>query len=400
MESQNVKLYEIKKTISEQEFLRAVVIRMGISEETPSNVLDGEFGQVTCENHHFVSMGGSAKVRCSASIGHDYQVEKKEYDHINKRYKTIQKTETQWSPYQTTHFAENAVGFAENSENPRPETAATFRKLVTSIPRDELITIDTTSGDVLMEKGFREVKDTAINASMEDMKADAVLQAKKALPGDRYKDFSASADVDVRYGANYVVPCHKVSYSFFGESHCVLAYANGKCMLRGSIPIQSEQAKPNKTASIVKGISLGLSLLLLILAVCSLQSLVLPWIVVALATIAFIAYKWLDIHHRKGLNHKKVKAKYSAVIRILNEKGLRPLSEQEQKEFLGTYKKGHKRAMTFGDAFVLVSYIVSLGLFLLNHDPDALVSILLTLALIGIPALIIYGLVLPYIKKQ
>lgn len=400
MENQNIKLYEIKKTISEEDFLRTIVVGLGMNEETPGDVFDGEFGNTTCENHHFVSIGGGAKVHCSASIGYDYRVEKEEYDHINKKYKTVYETETKWSPYQTTYSTENAVGFSENREKTDANGAKAFRKLMTTIRRDELISVDETLPDeILAEKGFTEVKDEALKSAFEDMKSDAIQQSKNTLPGDRYKDFLATAEVDLQYSENYVVPCHHVTYTYSGEPYHMEAYANGSCIVRGRIPKQSDDIKSNKLGKIVQGISIALSLLLLICAVSFIREPIFPSVIAVLATVAIVSHNWIDIRYRKDFNHQKVKAKKNAVIKILKEKGLRPLSEQEEQEFKSVYKKGHKRIKSYGNVFTLAFYIISLGLFLLNNNPDTLVYILLTIMFVGIPALIFYGLVIAPRKK-
>ena len=392
MTDQSVKFYEVKQTRNEKDFLRAVVIGLGTSTETPADVFDGEFGEVACKKRQIVSVGGSAKVRCSASIGQDHQVEKEEYDHINRKYKTVTETKTEWSPFQTVYFAERAVGFAENAEGSDQGNAKAFRKLLERIGSDELIPITEITDEALEKQGFSDIKNETLQASLEDMKADAIGQCRKSLPGDRYKDFSATAEADVRYSKLYTVPYHDMTYHYSGNQYYMQAYASGECIVRGSIPKKDVKAKPNRTGIIFNAVSLLLSLILMVCAACSFESAVVPWIVAALATIAFILYKCFDVHYRKRLNHADVLEKQSKVIKILAEKGLDPLTERELNTFKNHYKKGHKHEMTYGEAFTLILYIASVIWFLVNYSQMSLINILLALMFVGLPVLIIYGL--------
>lgn len=400
MENQNIKFYEIKKTISEKDFLRTIIVGLGTSQETPADVFNGEFGNISCKNLQIVSIGGSAKVHCSASIGHDYQVEKKEYDHINKKYTTVYRTETKWEPYQTTYFAEKAVGFSENSEKSNDKNTKAFRYLLADICPEELIPMTELTKEAFESKGFSDIKNEAVQTALDDMKADAIRQSQKALPGDRYKDFSATVEVNAQYSVNYIVPYHDMTYKYSGEPYYMQAYANGECIVRGSIPKQEKQEKPNTLGKIFNIASLTLSLILLICAVSFLESHVFPGVIAALATVAFVLYKFFDVNYRKNSNQSKVLAKKNEVVKILASKGLSPLSEQELDKFTNAYKKGHKHRMTFGETFTLLSYIVSMFLFLLNYNSDALVPMVMMLFFIGLPALLIYGLVIVPKKKK
>lgn len=400
MENQNIKFYEIKKTISEKDFLRTIIVGLGTSQETPSDVFNGEFGNISCKTLQIVSIGGSAKVHCSASIGHDYEIEKKEYDHINKRYTTVRRTETEWEPYQTTYFAEKAVGFSENSEKSNDNNTKAFRNLLADICPEELIPMTELTKEAFESKGFTDIKNEAIQASLDDMKADAIRQSQKALPGDRYKDFSATVEVNAQYSVNYIVPYHDMTYKYSGEPYYMQAYANGECIVRGSIPKQEKQEKPNILGKIFNLASLALSLILMICAFSFLELPVFPWVIAVLATLAFVLYKFFDVSYRKSRNHGKVLEKKNQVIKILASKGLNPLSDRELDKFTKAYKKGHKHKMTFGEIFTLLFYIASIFLFLLNYDSDALVPMLMMLIFIGLPALIIYGLVIVPKKKK
>lgn len=400
MEEQNVRFYEIKKTISEEDFIRTIIVGLGTSKETPADVFDGEFGEVNCERQHFVSVGGTAKVYTNASIGYDHEEKELKYNNITNKLEESYETVTDWRPYQSTYFDENAVGFSENVENPSFADSSAFRDMLSRVKGDEVISIDEVSDEILKKKGFGEIKDEAVKFSIEDMKASAIQKSEESLPGDRYRDFSASSEIDAEYSENYIVSCHNMTYTYSGEPYHLKAYANGECVVRGSIPKTGKNEKKNALGGITKAVSLVLSVLLMICVMSFMLSPVIVSIVAALATIAFAFHKWVDISYRKGANRKSVNKKKNAVIKILLAKGLAPLSQDELNEFNYNYKTGHKHKMTVGEAFPLVFYIISFGLFLLNYKQISLVNILMIAMFVGIPALIIYGLVIAPKKKK
>ena len=397
MKKEDVKCYQIEQTLSKDDFLRTIIVGLGTSTETPSDVFTGKFENIACEKHNFVSTEGSASVRYSASVGYDYQEEDFQYDHINKKYNKGMVTKTKWSPYQSTYQAEQTVGFCENKSNPASEEAIAFRKLLKNIEPQGKREIDNPTDKSVIAKDFEDVSEEIIKLSVEDMKTDVIQQCKKSLPGDRYRDFNAQVDVKLTGAAMYSVPCHSLKLKYKGNEYDMRAFAHGTCNVRGSLP-KAEEKKSN-IIGIVKTVSLLTSLLLMIFAICHLNP-VLAWIMAAVATVAFVSYKSLEIYSKKFFNHKKVLSKMNSVIQILAANGLAPLSEEEKQKFNVVYKKGHKSKMTYSEAFAWVFYIVSMVLFFINYNDIGLINIILVLAFVGIPAIIIYGLIIAPLKKK
>lgn len=397
MKKEDVKCYQIEQTLSKDDFLRTIIVGLGTSTETPSDVFTGKFENITCEKQNFVSTEGSASVRYSASVGYDYQEEDFQYDHINKKYNKVMVTKTNWSPYQSTYHSDQTVGFCENRANPDSKEAIAFRKLLKNIEPQGKCEIDNPTDKSVIAKEFEDVSEEIIKLSVEDMKTDAIQQCKKSLPGDRYKDFSAQVDVQLTGAAMYSVPCHSLKLKYKGNEYDMRAFAHGTCNVRGNIPKAEE--KKSSIIGIVKAVSLLTSLLLMIFAIFHLNP-VLAWIMAVVATVAFVSYKFLETYSKKVFNHKKVLSKMNSVIQILAANQLSPLSEEEKQKFNVVYKKGHKSKLTYSEAFAWVFYIISIILFFINYNDIGLINIILILAFVGIPAIIIYGLIIAPLKKK
>ena len=180
------------------------------------------------------------------------------------------------------------------------------------------------------------------------------------------------------------------------------AYGSGKCIVRGTVPKPSEaDVKENKndTVSILKFISIGMSVLLAIFSGMYIPWL--AWVAAILATATFISYKCMDVYDKKRKNRGTVKAKMDAVTKLLKEKGFAPLNDEETKRFNENYKTGHKhQKMTVIDGIALGFYGASLVLFLIKYVPS-IVSFLPTLILfVGLPVLLIVGLVIVPMKRR
>ena len=144
------------------------------------------------------------------------------------------------------------------------------------------------------------------------------------------------------------------------------AFAHGSCIVRGSIPKAGEEKKSNMIG-IAKAVSLGMSALLLVVALSFFVPAVLASIVAILATAVFVSYKVLEIYSKKNSNHNKVLNKKNAVEQILAANGLSPLDDEEKQKFKAMYKKGHKKQMTLSEAFAWVLYVMGIIMYFVNY---------------------------------
>ena len=403
MDIKDCKFYQIKKTVSENELIRSTIVELSANQDTPADVLDGTIEQITCQTKQFVFLRGTVEVRCNAMIGSDREVEYREYNNATDRMETKKKIETDWSPFQTTYTDRDSFGLCENGLNSGYDNMREFHRLVSDLTDEDMHQIDVYAEKELAEAGFTEVQESAMQGAMDIMTDITVDRCKASLPGDHYKDFSvSSANVDVRQCNNYTVPFYDIQYAYGGKTYPLCAYGSGTCTVRGTMPQPSaEDVKKNKNdaVSILKFISIGMSVLLAIFS--GLYIPWLAWIVTILATATFISYKCMDMYDKKRQNRGTVKAKMDAVTKLLQEKGFAPLNDEETKRFNENYKTGHKhKKMTISDGIALGFYGASLVLFLIKYVPS-IVSFLPTLILfVGLPVLLIVGLVIVPMKRR
>lgn len=394
MEPKNMGFFEIKKKVSKKDFLRNTLVTLGLNKETPSDIFDAEFEEIVLENKHFVGVGGSAEVKCSASIGHDYYVDEKNYNDYLKKVETKSVRKTNWSPYQTTYFAEKAWGFAENTEK---QGFLHFPSQV--MTQENLISLSNLSPEKLQEKGIKEVEIIALEQAHRNMICDAEYQCEKKLPGDRHEHVTCETKDSIQWYINVILAHYSMNYQYAGQTYSAEQYVNGQSEPYGKLPQQTVEEKADKKVKFFRIASIVLSVLLVMLSVKFYINIMAALIILALSTGVFAAYEWFEISDRKKRTCGKWISKRKALVEMLAKKGLDPLKEQEEKEFDNIIKTAHKLKFGVMEAMPIVAYIISVFFLLFAYSSTLLVNLLVYIPIIGIAALVIYGAII-FLKNK
>jgi len=336
MEIKDLGFFEVKKELSENDFQRKVLVNLGLNKEVPSDIFDAEFEDVVLENKHFVGFGGSAEVKCSASIGHDYYVDETHYNEFSKNVVKERVRKTNWSPYQTTYFAEDAWGFAENSENPSRNEFP-----VCAMAKGNFVSLNDLSQEELEEKGVKEVDNTVLKRARQDMISNAEYQCKETLPGDRYAHATFETKESITCYINVILARYSMNYKYAGQVYSMEQYVKGQWGPYGEPPKQTVEEKADKKVKILGIASCVISMLLIILSVRFHINAIVSWFIFALSTGVFAAYEWHEIRDRKKRSRGKWISKRKALVEMLAKKGLDPLNEQEEKQFSDIIKTAH-----------------------------------------------------------
>ena len=394
MEPKDMGIFEIKEKISKKDFLRAALVNIGLNQETPMDIFDSEFEDVATENCHFVGVGGSAEVKCSASVGHTYYVEETKYNEFSKKFEKNKVKKTNWTPYQTTYKAEKTWGFAENSENPSKNEFPDY--VVTSENR---ISLSGLSQEELQEKGIKEIDSSVLDRAHKAMISEAEYQCKNTLPGDTYKNVTCDTKESIKWYTNLVIARHSMKYRYAGKAYSIEQYANGRLEPQGQLPEKGDDEKADNKVKTLGIASFIISVILVVLFVRFRISATIAAIIFALSTALFAIYEWFEITDRKRRSTGKWITKRKALVEMLAKNGLEPLNEQEQKNFNDIIKNAHKLKFGIFEGMPICAYILSVFFLLFSYSSTLLAGFLVYIPLALVAILVIKG-VMVWIKSS
>lgn len=231
------KVYTVKKEVSEQQFLRKVLIELSKDQKSPSNVMDAKFGQVTEFTSEFLLLEADVEVNYSGSCGYDrqeqYQTTESKHLSEGDEY-TIggirrrasrsgsyevdvvkMRTVTDWRPHSgTLKKHTSSVELNEGNED--------AKRLLTPFVK----AMEEAKDESVVEEGTASVNAAAYQSAGETCER----KAKYAVswPGDRTRDEQYNCSTDVTGVECYIVPCYKVEFVYNGKKYCAIGVAFGK----------------------------------------------------------------------------------------------------------------------------------------------------------------------------
>ncbi len=233
---QFTKVFSVKKEVSEQQFLRNVLIGLTKDEKSPSNIMKAKFGKVVEFNSEILVLSADVEVNYSGSCGYDrqeqYQTTESKYikegeyytcNGVTKRasysgsvrvdvVKT--RTVTDWSPHNGTIKATKA-SFALNEDNGDEELANLFPKAFEEA-KDESV----------VEEGNATINLSAYESAIGICERKATYEVR--WPGDHHKDEKYNFKTDVDGVECYIVPCYMVEFEYNGKKYRARGLAIGK----------------------------------------------------------------------------------------------------------------------------------------------------------------------------
>lgn len=220
MEFQNV--FKVKKEVSEEQFLRNVLIGLSNDEKSPSNILDAKFDEVSEFQTEILGISADIAVNYSGTIGYDrqetYYETESYYDASlgKRRTKQVEKTRTvtDWQAYNGVLNTNEGV-YVSNIEYGDRDLDRLFSNALKQA-KDESV----------VEEGTASVNPDAYKLAVSACELSARFEVH--WPGDRQKDERYSFKTDVIDLLCYIVPCYKVFFEYNGENYMARGFAFGE----------------------------------------------------------------------------------------------------------------------------------------------------------------------------
>ena len=324
----DVNFYAIKPEFDQTEFLRSTYVNLAQDARTPDDIMSSTFNPTTSSHDFFILAKGEANISYSATVGYDYKVQYQERNSSGQLV-TKTKTETDWKPFSGTHRGEY-VGASQNNDTPNYWYAKSFRSSLAGAEDKNIISADQIDFETEAPKN---PTPQAISAVKHDIISSCESEAKRNLPGDRNKDFSANGTVELTKIESYSAPVYSVDYSYKDQTITNSAFAFGSYHRIGETVDVSQdlvnqvnkKTKPFNLASIAVS---ALTIIIMILATALQWSKVM--FLAGLPAIGLWVYNFITT--KKLLNNiveVNQNNKKEALKKLLEENKLEGLSEEE-----------------------------------------------------------------------
>ena len=216
------KVFKVKKEVSEEEFLRSVLIGLSRDEKSPSNIMDAKFDEVSEFQTEILGISADIVVNYSGTIGYDrkeiYYETESYYEVSSGKRKTRQvektRTVTDWQAYNGVLNTNEGV-YVSNVEYGDRDLDRLFYDAFKQA-KDESV----------VEEGTARVNSDAYKLAVSACESSARFEVH--WPGDRQKDERYSFKTDVIDLLCYMVPCYKVFFEYNGENYIARGFAFGE----------------------------------------------------------------------------------------------------------------------------------------------------------------------------
>lgn len=223
----------IKKEISEEEFLRRVLIELAGSSETPVDVVKAKFGEVKERIREVIHCKAHVETDYTASIGYDrieeYWDKEKKTEYINgekyERYVDVKKTRTvtDWKPY-SGHISGNTSSLAFNDDE--TDNSEVYKLLSKALR--------TFNMDNLLVEGEATVNSEGLSYAKYKCAKDIEFSVK--FPGDHYKDDRYNSDIEVLELFCYKLPFYEVRFTYDDKEYYACGFACGEVDVYTELP--------------------------------------------------------------------------------------------------------------------------------------------------------------------
>ena len=317
----------VKKEFDETAFLRNTLISISADASTPEDILDSEFDTTECFYENYLIVEGEANLNYTASIGYDRKVEYTEYNSTSKQYVKKTKTVTDWQAYSGMHSGNYVRAVLNENELGYPDT---FSFHLSCANTENIVEWDKVDFEAEAPKN---PSAEAVNFAKERIRSACQAEAERALPGDRYKDFTANGTVKVSSINSCSAPVSKIKYNNNGNDYQNRSFAFGGYSISGSMPDISQNLmdvvnSKTKVFDIIAIVCYAISIVMSIVGIAAELSkllLLLPLISIGLFIYNKITYKKL-INNIVSVNQESKRQKVTAHLKDMN---LEPLTDNE-----------------------------------------------------------------------
>jgi predicted amidophosphoribosyltransferase len=319
-----IKFLELPKILDEKTFYVDALTKIALNKNSPDDIFkEDKFEPIKTQYCQYMLALGNVDMTYSATIGYDreevYYEKQKRYKDGLEYYEDVRKTRTvtDWKPFSGVHkgkhFGSTPNGGDEIEGDLNDYTAhcikntKSYNSKKSTCPSPKAPTSET------------------INLVKRSIETDASATCIGNLPGDRYKDYSDSCNIDLTLIECHVAPKYVLDYTYLEKKFSLRAHTVKESEINGQIPSaksqnenQIENHKLVKTFNLLTFFTLIFSILSSILFPIALK---ITFGVIGVAL--FIAYYIIRSKISKIIYKEKENIKKNDLITLLKAKGLK-----------------------------------------------------------------------------
>ena len=323
--------YVINPDMDEKGFMRQALYLLACDRETPADIFSAEFEPVTSEYRFFSNVTSEVSLTYSAMIGIDRKEQYQEYDKSAGKYVTKTRTVTDWHPHNGQSVSMQSADVALDGKEPNA-----FCRTLPYIDPACIVKAEQAGGKIPAPK--KPTQEDVEEAKRGCVKG-AQYDARCNLPGDHNKDFNASGVATVHKIDNYTVTEYSMVYQYHYIPHTMHAFATRANHKWGDMV--SDQKNTEKKVDEKSKKFYIISLVLVVLSIVA--SLVVRLYVVnipcfLIAAGFFVFTEVSRIRHRKRIYKDNTAEKLRSLEKLLAEKELPALTENEKESIMGGKK--------------------------------------------------------------
>ena len=245
------KVFTVQKELTQDDFLRALLIELTSYDYTPFDISGATFEKVSESVKEVILCIAHVECDYTAAIGFDrkeeyWDKEKKIKDGMTY-YEDVKKTRTvtDWQAH-SGHISGNSVGYAFNEE-PARKGYDEHKRISDILP--------TVKDESAEEKGDAKVS----NGGMKTVSQNCALIVAEDIryPGDRVKDESLDYKVEVKQIRCLKMPYYEVNFKYNEKEYHASGFACGKPNVKSELPVDNVDVN-EKAKKAVKPIKMGM----------------------------------------------------------------------------------------------------------------------------------------------
>lgn len=327
------KAFAVERTTKSEDFFRDAIIRRYAQKTVPVDFIDRNFEPVKSEYETYFRAACDVNLTYSANIGFKRQEKYKQWNNTAGRYEEKTRTVIDWQPFSGSDSGEvkkfyrvggngdaflltnHKVNDSDGSLNMQEYDSATFEKGELIVP--EQSDIDRAKRSSIAAVGTR---------------------CEENLPGDVHENYTYNGLATVNNIEVYSVPTYSFGYEKDYEKYKISGFAFGKIEAFGDIESDEHSLEDtlNKKTGVLFGCAVTASILSIIFSIIFGMVIFckpLVYLAICLAATVDIAYLIARSSAKKDMYNSRQKEKLNKLSDFLSEKGLKPLTNEEQSLF-------------------------------------------------------------------
>lgn len=216
-------IYTVKKELTDDQFLRALLIELATDKHSPNDICTANFGEIRESTREVMVCAAHVELDYSASVGYD---RKEEYYEKEKKYDPklgtdvmvdVKKTRTvtDWHPHSGHTSGDSVCAAFNDDESQSPQDSNRIANILRSVDKDN---IDRTGEAEVNAEGLKAVKNNCMCA----------IKQKIKYPGDHIRSVNETGTATINKLSCYKLPYYRVDFNYNGEDYHASGFACGK----------------------------------------------------------------------------------------------------------------------------------------------------------------------------